>query len=101
MWLTLDDYKPPKTQTEWEDTCFLDKPFHGYYTWPKKIKYSINKRERYTQNNMPENVKILYDHFIDKNLIVRTIQLMILGEEKNKDEKTFDKIELAMFKVDI
>ncbi|CAF1134879.1 unnamed protein product [Rotaria sordida] len=27
-WVTIDDYKPPETQIEWEQTCFLDKPFH-------------------------------------------------------------------------
>ncbi|CAF3648807.1 unnamed protein product [Rotaria sp. Silwood1] len=37
-WLTIDGYVPPETQVEWEQTCFLDKSFHGYNTWPKMIK---------------------------------------------------------------
>jgi hypothetical protein len=97
LWVTINDYKPPKTQIEWEQTCFLDKPFYGYYTWPKMIKYSMNKRARYTQNNMPEEAAILYDRFTDKNFVARVTQLMILEEEK--DDKNFNKIQFAMFKV--
>ena len=54
LWITGDDYKPPETQIEWEKTCFLDKSYHGYYCCPKIIKYSMNRRECYTQNNMLE-----------------------------------------------
>jgi hypothetical protein len=97
LWITLNDYKPPKTQIEWEETCFLDKTFHGYYTWPKIIKYSMNKRERYTQNNMPEKVAILYDWFIDKNFVIQATQLMIFHEDK--DDNSLNKTRFAMFKV--
>ena len=83
LWITIDDYKPPETQTEWEETCFLDKPYHGYYCWPKIIKYSMNKRERYTQNNMPEKVAIIYNRFMDKNFLIQAIQLMIFDDEDN------------------
>ncbi|CAF4927291.1 unnamed protein product, partial [Rotaria sp. Silwood2] len=24
LWITLNDYQPPKTQIKWEQTCFLD-----------------------------------------------------------------------------
>ncbi len=99
LWMTIDDYKPPQTQIEWEETCFLDKSFHGYYTWPKMIKYSLNKRTRYTEENMPEEVAILYDRFIDKNFVVRATQLMILDEKK--EDKDFNKIRFAVFKVNI
>ncbi len=98
LWITINDYKPPETQIEWEQTCFLGKPFYGYYTWPNMIKYSMNKRERYTQNNMAEKVAILYDRFIDKNFVQRVTQLMILDEED--DEINFSEIRFAMFKVD-
>ena len=98
LWVTFSDYKPPETQTEWEETCFLDKPYHGYYCWPKIIKYSMNKRERYTQNNMPKNVAILYDHFIDKDFIIRVTQLTILKEKEDETPK-FDKTRFSMFKV--
>jgi hypothetical protein len=97
LWVTIDDYKPSRTQIEWEETCFLDKSFHGYYTWPKTIKYTLNKRTRYTKDNMPEEVAILYDRFIDKNFVRRTTQLMILDEKK--DEKYFDKNQVTIFKV--
>jgi hypothetical protein len=97
LWVTFNDYKPPKTQIEWEETCFLDKTFHGYYTWPKIIKYSMNKRERYTQNNMPEKVAILYDWFIDKNFVIQATQLMIFHEDK--DDNSLNKTRFAMFKV--
>ncbi len=99
LWVTIDDYKPPQTQIEWEETCFLDKSFHGYYTWSKMIKYTLNKRTRYTEENMPEEVAILYDRFIDKNFVVRATQLMILDEKK--EDKDFDKIRFAVFKVNI
>jgi len=97
LWVTIDNDKPPQTQIEWEETCFLDKSFHGYYTWPKTIKYALNKRTRYTKENMTEEVTILYDRFIDKNFVVRVTQLMILDEKK--DDKDFDKIQFAVFKV--
>jgi hypothetical protein len=99
LWITIDDYKPPQTQIEWEETCFLDKSFHGYYTWPKMIKYVMNKRTRYTKENMPDEVAILYDRFIDKNFVMQATQLMILDEKK--EDKDFDKIRFAVFKVNI
>ncbi|CAF1185021.1 unnamed protein product [Rotaria sordida] len=97
-WLTIDGYIPPKTQIEWEQTCFLDKLFHGYNTWPKIVKYSINKRERYSRNNMPEQAAILYSRFMDSNFVKRLTQLMILDDEDDNDETTLDKTRFAMFK---
>ncbi|CAF1560656.1 unnamed protein product [Rotaria magnacalcarata] len=81
LWITINDYKPPTTQLEWEQACFLDKCFHGYYKWPKIIKYPMNKRERYTKGNMPEHVAILYNRFMDKNFIYQLIQYMIIEDE--------------------
>ncbi|CAF1481753.1 unnamed protein product [Rotaria sordida] len=66
LWVTYNDYQPPKTQIEWEQTCFLDKCYHGYYEWPKIIKYPMNKRECYTKETMPEHVAILYNQFMNK-----------------------------------
>lgn len=77
--------------------CFLDKSFHGYYQWPKKIRYPMNKRERYTKENMPEKVAILYERFIDKNFISKFIQFMVLDEEE--EEINFDINRFRMFKV--
>ncbi|CAF4543477.1 unnamed protein product, partial [Rotaria sp. Silwood2] len=81
---------------EWEETCFLDKSFHGYYKWPKIIKYPMNKRERYTKENMPEDVAILYERFIDNNFINKFTQFMVLDEEKGKI--SFDARRFNMFK---
>ena len=97
LWVTINDYQPPKTQDEWEQTCFLDKSYHGYYSWPKTIKYALNKRERYTTENMPENVAILYERFMDTNFISKFTQFMVLDEEKGK--VTFDSRRFNMFKV--
>ena len=77
--------------------CFLDKSFHGYYKWPKIIKYPINKRERYTKENMPEDVTILYEKFMDKNFINKFTQFMVLDEEE--DQIHFDIHRFRMFKV--
>jgi len=96
LWITINDYKPPKTQTEWEQICFLDKSFHGYYKWPKIIKYPLNKRERYTRENMPEQVAILYDRFIDKNFVAQFIQFMVLDKET---DNSFNCVRYRMFKV--
>ncbi|CAF3944922.1 unnamed protein product, partial [Rotaria sp. Silwood1] len=96
LWITINDYKPPKTQKEWEETCFLDKSFHGYYKWPKIIRYPMNKRERYTKEHMSENVAILYEKFIDKNFINKFIQFMVLDEEE--EEINFDIHRFRMFK---
>jgi hypothetical protein len=102
LWVTIDDYKPPQTQIEWEETCFLDKSYHGYYTWPKTIKYALNKRTRYTKDNMPEEVAILYDRFIDKNFVAQATQLMVFNEDLDEEEDNrinFDHIRFTMFKV--
>ncbi|CAF3676972.1 unnamed protein product [Rotaria sordida] len=96
LWVTMDCYKPPETQAEWEQTCFLDKTFHGYYTWPKMIKYSMNKRARYTQNDMPEQVAIIYNRFMDKNFLIQSTKLMISDE--HTDEINFDYVRVTMFK---
>ncbi|CAF4197699.1 unnamed protein product [Rotaria sp. Silwood2] len=96
LWITLNDYQPPKTQIEWEQTCFLDKCFHGYYKWPKVIKYPMNKRERYTKETMPEHVAIVYKRFMDKNFITKLIEYMIIEDEG--DEITFNINRFRMFK---
>jgi len=57
----------------------------------------MNKRERYTQGNMPENVAILYERFIDKDFINKFIQFMVLDEEE--EEINFDIHRFRMFKV--
>ena len=98
LWITLNDYQPPKTQLEWEQTCFLDKCFHGYYKWPKMIKYPMNKRERYNKESMPEHVTIVYRRFLDRNFVGKLIRNMVIDEEG--DEKNFDIHRFRMFKVE-
>ncbi|CAF1622524.1 unnamed protein product, partial [Adineta ricciae] len=96
LWITINDYKPPTSQQQWEETCFLDKSFHGYYKWPKVIRYPMNKRERYTRETMPEDVLILYERFIDQEFIGKFIQFMVLDEEE--EEINFDIHRFRMFK---
>ncbi len=57
----------------------------------------MNKRERYTKENMPENVAILYDRFVDQEFIVKFIQFMVLDEEEEAIH--FDIHRFRMFKV--
>lgn len=57
----------------------------------------MNKRERYTKENMPEHVAILYQRFMDKNFINKLIQYMIIDDEG--DEIIFDIHRFRMFKV--
>jgi hypothetical protein len=59
----------------------------------------MNKRERYTKENMPENVAILYERFSDYNFISKFTQFMVLDEEKGKIN--FDARRFNMFKVKI
>jgi hypothetical protein len=61
------------------------------------IKYPMNKRERYTKENMPEHVAILYNRFMDKNFVSRLLQNMMIDEEG--DENNFDIHQFRMFKV--
>ncbi|CAF3996658.1 unnamed protein product, partial [Rotaria sordida] len=96
LWVTYNDYQPPKTQIEWEQTCFLDKCYYGYYEWPKIIKYPMNKRERYTKETMPEHVAILYNQFMNKNFITKLIQYMVLENEES--ETSFNTHRFRMFK---
>lgn len=59
----------------------------------------MNKRERYTKDNMPESVAIIYERFSDQNFINKFTQFMILDEEKGKI--SFDPRRFNMFKVKI
>jgi hypothetical protein len=97
LWITINDYKPPGTQAEWEQICFLDKCFHGYYKWPRIIKYPMNKRQRYTKDAMPEHVAIIYARFMDKQFVAQLLQYMIVDEDG--DEINFDIHRFRMFKV--
>ncbi|CAF1193810.1 unnamed protein product [Rotaria sp. Silwood1] len=96
LWVTINNYKPPDIQIEWEQTCFLDKPFHGYYKWPNVIKYCMNKRVRYTRDTMPEQVAILYDRFIDKNFVIQLAQSSIFEEDEGDID--FSKNRFQMYK---
>ncbi|CAF4690202.1 unnamed protein product, partial [Rotaria sp. Silwood1] len=94
LWITYNNYKLPELQTEWEETCFLDKRHHGYYQWRKLIKYPINKRERYNSDRMPKHVSIIFDRFLDKNFIVKLTKVIIFDER----EIEFNKLRFLMYK---
>jgi hypothetical protein len=96
LWLTLHDYQPPRTSMEWEQMCFLDKSFHGYYQWPKIFRYPLNRRERYTRENSAEQASILCDRFADKNFVAQAIQRMVADTE---DGSGFDMVRFRLFKV--
>ena len=98
LWVTIDGYQPPQSQSEWEETCFLDKSYHGYYFWPKILQYPMNKRERYSSDDMPEEVIILYDRFNDRSFLQQIIELMLLDEVEDEDLE-FSEIRFAMYKV--
>lgn len=95
LWITYNNYRPPASQTEWEEMCFLDKAYHGYFQWRKTIKYSLNKRERYISDQMPKNVAIIFDRFINKDFVAKLTKVIILDE----DETQFEKIRFLMYKV--
>jgi len=57
----------------------------------------MNKRERYTKENMPEHVAILYNRFMSKDFIAKLIQCMVIDEDG--DEINFDIHRFRMFKV--
>lgn len=97
LWITINEYKPPKTQEEWESTCFLDKCFHGYYKWPRLIKYPMNRRERYQIGTMPDNVAIIYHRFMDKEFLSRFLKFIVVDQEG--DEHMFDFHRFRIFKV--
>ncbi|CAF1141433.1 unnamed protein product [Adineta ricciae] len=94
LWITFNDYELPKTQDEWEQTCFLDDVFYGYYQWPKTIKYAMNKRERYTINNMPKEVSIIFNRFMDKNFVKQMLKVNV----NNENTTRFDRSRFEMFK---
>jgi hypothetical protein len=57
----------------------------------------MNKRDRYTKENMPEHVAILYNRFMSKDFITKLIQYMVIDEDG--DEINFDIHRFRMFKV--
>jgi hypothetical protein len=97
LWVTINNHQTATTQQQWEETCFLDKSYHGYYTWPKIIRYPMNKRQRYTKENMPEQVAIVYERFNDINFITKAIEYMVSDE--NEEQINFDIHRFRMFKV--
>lgn len=97
LWITIDQYSPPKSEDEWEQTCFLDKSYHGYYQWPKVLRYPMNKRNRYTAENMPDEVMMIYRRFIDEDFLRKAVQWMVDGERN--DRHSFDLHRFRMFKV--
>ena len=96
-WLTIDGYEIPKTQDEWEQSCFLDKPHYGYYAWPKVIRYYLNKRDRYSQENMSEGVAIVYECFTNKEFL-KNLTDMIIPIKNDEILKEFD-LYFPIFKV--
>lgn len=98
LWVTIDGYHPPQTQSDWEETCFLDQSYHGYYSWPKILQYPMNKQERYHSKNMPEDVMILYERFSDRSFLQQMIELMLVDESEDEDLE-FSEIRFAMYKV--
>lgn len=101
QWITIDNYQSIETQTEWENLSFFDEPYHGYFTWPKIIKYRMNKPIHYTMINMSENVQTISQRFVDQNFMKRFLELIISNEDQ--DEKNvrikFNKERILMFKV--
>lgn len=97
LWVTIDGYQPPTTEDEWEEMCFLDKSYHGYYQWPKRIRYVMNKRDRFTEENMSEDVLMIYRRFVDKEFLHRSIQWMVDGERA--EHHAFDLHRFRLFKV--
>ena len=58
----------------------------------------MNKRERYTKDNMPESVAIIYERFFDREFVAKVVQWMVADEE---DETIhFDVHRFRMFKVE-
>jgi hypothetical protein len=57
----------------------------------------MNKRARYTVDDMPEQVAIIYDRFMDEKFLMQFIQFMVLDEHKG--QINFDRIRFKMFKV--
>ena len=95
LWLTFNDYRPAETQVQWEETCFLDELFHGYYQWPKTIRYALNKRERYSEGQMPADVFIVFERFRDQKFVKKLIELLVLDENETKASR----MRFLMFKV--
>ena len=98
-WVTIDGFQPPITQDEWEHMCFLDKTYHGYFTWPKTIKYTMNQRGRYTRDNMPEHVALVYDRFNDVTFVSKLVQCMVAEQAAN--ETNFHYVRSTVFKVTV
>ena len=94
-WLTFSDPPFSDTQSDWEERCFLDRLAAGYYQWPKTIKYVVNKRERYTQEQMPNDVAIVFQRFRDQSFVNRLIEQLVLDD----DETESNRVRFLMFKV--
>ena len=97
QWITIDNSQ----SIQWENLSFFDENHHGYFTWPKLIKYRMNKPIHYTVVNMSENLQVIYQRFLQENWIKKLIKLIISNEDQ--DEKNvrikFNKERILMFKV--
>ena len=85
-------------EKKWEDTCFLDKSYWGYYCWPAQIKINFNQRQNFKNNENEFNkvVEAIEQHFSDPNFIEKFIQFATIEETKGSEK--FDKKRFHLFK---
>ena len=95
LWLTLNESHFSDTASEWEERCFLDHSSAGYYRWPQTISYAVNKRERYTDEQMPSDVSIVFQRFRDQSFVKQLIKQLVLDD----DEIESNRVRFLMFKV--
>jgi proteasome activator subunit 4 len=90
-------------QQKWDNTCFLDKSFWGYYCWPSSVNVNVNKRETYpledvnSTDTFSQCVKPIRDRFMnDSEFVLKFIRLSTIEESKGKEK--FDKKHFYLFK---
>ncbi|XP_047484565.1 proteasome activator complex subunit 4-like isoform X1 [Penaeus chinensis] len=99
-WMQFDSSKRITTEEEWEQPRFVEKTFHGWYTWPKKLKVYAPASQQPNldreREELKEEEKEIYDFFSSKEKVDKLISFLSL--EENKERDSFNTRRFWMFK---
>ena len=95
----LDENCTEADAEKWENTCFMDKSYWGYYCWPEEVKVNLNQRSNFNDKEKGkyfEAAKAIEENFTDPEFIKSFIRFSTIEEAKGNEK--FDKKKFHLFK---
>ncbi|RWS24263.1 proteasome activator complex subunit 4B-like isoform X1, partial [Leptotrombidium deliense] len=85
----------------WESTKFVEKPFWGFYEWPKNDLFVYDVHEKQPKVNRPlkemtKAERVIYKFFVSKKNIGSLLEFLSLEETKGED--VIDEARVSLFK---